>query len=199
MNPFAYPAQPHQRRHGPLGYARYDSYREWLRDEFSFRCVYCLNREQWVIAKGAFAIDHFVPTSIHPGQHTVYDNLLYSCVACNLTRSNQLIPNPLEHLLSSTVKVQANGLMVANTFPAQEIMEVLHLNDPEYVFRRRQMIALLDELEVRRPDLYGVWLGYPHDLPDLARLRPPSGNQRPTGIGQSHFVRHKTGELPLIY
>ena len=59
MSPFVYPAQPHRRRHGPRGYAGYESYRDWLRDEFSFRCVYCLNHEQWVIAKGAFAIDHF--------------------------------------------------------------------------------------------------------------------------------------------
>ena len=34
MNPFAYPALPHQRRHAPRGYASYESYRHWLRDEF---------------------------------------------------------------------------------------------------------------------------------------------------------------------
>ena len=95
MNPFAYPDQPHRRRHGPRGYAGYESYRGWLRDEFSFRCVYCLNREQWVIAKGAFAIDHFVATSINPDLIVDYDNLLYACVACNLTRGNQAIPDPL--------------------------------------------------------------------------------------------------------
>ncbi len=39
MSPFIYPARPHTRRHGPQGYAGYASYRPWLRDEFSFRCV----------------------------------------------------------------------------------------------------------------------------------------------------------------
>lgn len=99
-----------------------------------------------MIAKGAFAIDYFVPTSINPGLRADYGNLLYACVACNLTRGNQTIPNPVEHLLASTVEVQANGQLLARTPPAAQIVEVLHLNDPEYVFRRRQMIALLAEL-----------------------------------------------------
>jgi hypothetical protein len=199
MNPFVYPAQPHQRRHGPRGYAGYESYRQWLRDEFSFRCVYCLNREQWVIAKGAFAIDHFAPTSLTPQRLTEYDNLLYACVACNLTRGNQRIPNPLDHLLASTVEVQADGLMAATTLASQEITEVLHLNDPVYVVRRRNMITLLGELEKRRRDLCDIWLGYPDDLPDLARLRPPAGNQRPQGILESHYARRIRGALPAIY
>ena len=46
-DPFSYPAAAHVRRHGPQGYADYPSYLPWLRDEFSFRCVYCLLREQW--------------------------------------------------------------------------------------------------------------------------------------------------------
>jgi HNH endonuclease len=199
MNPFVYPAQPHQRRHGPLGYANYESYRDWLRDEFSFRCVYCLNREQWVIAKGAFAIDHFVPTSINPARIADYDNLLYACVACNLTRGKQLIPDPLEHLLDSTVELQADGILLARTPRAQEIVEAIHLNDREYVFRRRQMISLFEELEKRRPDLHAIWLGLPDDLPDLSRLRPPGGNERPSGIDQSHFARRTRGELPAGY
>jgi hypothetical protein len=199
MSPFAYPDRPHRRRHGPHGYAGYESYRDWLRDEFSFRCVYCLTREQWVLAKGAFAIDHFVPTSINPGLVTEYDNLLYACVACNLTRGNQAVPDPLQHLLASTAEVRADGRLTAHSPPAQEIMEVLHLNDPEYVFRRGQMIALLGELERRRPDLHAVWLGYPDNLPDLSRLRPPGGNGRPAGIAESHFARRQRSELPVTY
>jgi hypothetical protein len=44
---FQYPRQAHVRRHGPLGYVNYQSYKPWLRDEFEFRCVYCLWRERW--------------------------------------------------------------------------------------------------------------------------------------------------------
>jgi hypothetical protein len=31
MSSFTYPADPHLRRHGPTGYADYESYRPWLR------------------------------------------------------------------------------------------------------------------------------------------------------------------------
>ena len=55
---FRYPAQPLARRHGPCGYADYQSFRPWLRDEFSFRCVYCLIREQWGRVTGEFDLDH---------------------------------------------------------------------------------------------------------------------------------------------
>jgi hypothetical protein len=34
--PFTYPATPEGRRRGPGGYADYESYRPWLRDEFAF-------------------------------------------------------------------------------------------------------------------------------------------------------------------
>jgi hypothetical protein len=38
---FAYPVIPHVRRHGPRGYVDDEHYNPWLRDEFTFRCVYC--------------------------------------------------------------------------------------------------------------------------------------------------------------
>ena len=83
--------------------------------------------------------------------------------------------------------------------PASEIVEVLHLNDPEYVLRRGRMIELFRELERRRPDLCHVWLGFPDDLPNLESLRPPGGDTRPDGIEQSHFRRRERGELPATY
>ncbi|MCU0704218.1 MAG: hypothetical protein MUF18_09615 [Fimbriiglobus sp.] len=75
--PFTYPDRPHGRRHGPVGYADYTSYRPWLRDEFAFRCVYCLRRETWGRVFGEFAVDHFLPVKHRPDLTTVYTNLLY--------------------------------------------------------------------------------------------------------------------------
>src|SRR5262249_17749625 len=34
--PFAYPVAAHRRRHAPAGYADYQNYKPWLRDEFTF-------------------------------------------------------------------------------------------------------------------------------------------------------------------
>lgn len=45
--PFTDPATPHRRTHGPFGYERYQLFNPWLRDEFVFPCVYCLEREVW--------------------------------------------------------------------------------------------------------------------------------------------------------
>src|SRR6202040_42798 len=87
-DPFVYPSGPHQRRHGPRGYADYESYRPWLRDEFAFRCVYCLIRETWGPLKGVYALDHFLPIASRPDLTLEYDNLLYGCVSCNLSKGS---------------------------------------------------------------------------------------------------------------
>jgi hypothetical protein len=58
MTPFDYPAQPHVRRHGPIGYATAESFQPWVRDEFSFRCVYCL-RQDAVGARSEFVRNGF--------------------------------------------------------------------------------------------------------------------------------------------
>src|ERR1035438_5001554 len=94
---FDYPTSAYIRRHGPGGYKDYNSYRDWLRDEFTFRCVYCLHREQWDIRGVTFHIDHFVPSSVHPDGKCEYPNLLYACATCNEAKQDILdIPNPCD-------------------------------------------------------------------------------------------------------
>jgi hypothetical protein len=44
----------------------YESYRPWLRDEFAFRCVYCLTRETWGPLTGVYELDQFVAAAIQP-------------------------------------------------------------------------------------------------------------------------------------
>ena len=62
---FAYPRAVHERRHGPIGYLDYGDYKPWLRDEFQFRCVYCLCRERWFPdGDEAFSVDHVQPQSV---------------------------------------------------------------------------------------------------------------------------------------
>ncbi len=76
--PFQYPSEPHERKHGPYGYANYPEYKPWLRDEFFFRCVYCLEREMWYPNRASsFSVDHIEPRSKNPSRICDYDNLLY--------------------------------------------------------------------------------------------------------------------------
>ena len=121
--PFVYPATPHDRRHGPAGYADYESYRPWLRDEFAFRCVFCLTRETWGPFHAQFAIDHFIPTKALAAQPVLYENLLYSCVTCNSIKGFRAIPDPLVTLLNSCVRVASDGMMAASTAEARRLID----------------------------------------------------------------------------
>ena len=110
MNGFQYPAQPHVRRHGPAGYSDYESYRDWLRDEFLFRCVYCLHREQWPSRGTAFHIDHFIPVASSASGICEYTNLLYACAACNEAKSAILgIPDPCQIAFGDCLRIASDG------------------------------------------------------------------------------------------
>jgi hypothetical protein len=102
VDAFRHPPQPLTRRHGPTGYADYQSYRPWLRDEFTFRCVYCLIREQWGRVTGEFDLDHFLPQASHPDKGADY--LLYACRPCNLRKRDDVLlgyPDDLPDLRAS--------------------------------------------------------------------------------------------------
>jgi hypothetical protein len=199
MNPFRYPTAPHVRRHGTRGYADADSFRPWLRDEFSFRCVYCLYREQWGRLKGAFALDHFLPVSLNPTQACTYAGLLYACTACNLGKAAFVLPDPLQVLLAGTIQVLPDGRIEGTTREARRIIRRLGLDDPVEAEARVMWLGILALAERADPALFRRLMGYPDDLPDLARLRPPGGNSRPDGLTSSAFALRKKGKLPETY
>jgi hypothetical protein len=197
--PFTYPSRPHARRHGPLGYAAASSYRPWLRDEFSFRCVYCLRRETMGQEFGEFAVDHFLPVRFRPDLQTAYTNLLYVCVRCNLWKGDQFVANPLVHLLSDHVAVREDGVLEAQTRQSRQVVRVLGLNDPPLVGYRRMWIDVLSLSANGNSVLYRRILAFPDDLPDLTGLQPPEGNDKPEGVRESFFCRRERGELPDTY
>lgn len=195
--PFLYPDQPHFRRHGPV-YTAYESYRPWLRDEFSFRCVYCLKREQWGIVRGTFDIDHFVPQQIAPGRVTDYDNLVYSCASCNAAKRSLLLPDPAQVLVYPSVVVHPDGRMEGRSPEAKEIIGQLDLDGPAYREYRRLLIDIIALARDYDTSLYEKLLGFPDSLPDLAAKRPRK-NLKPEGVQQSFRARLKRGELPSVY
>lgn len=132
MTAFDYPLTAVLRRHGPQGYADYSSYRPWLRDEFTFRCVYCLKREQWGVATGDFDIDHFEPQTKSPQRAVDYDNLLNSCHTCNLRKGGRNVPDPCTCLTAGQVRVSPDGALDARSDDAKRIILILGLNSEEY-------------------------------------------------------------------
>src|SRR5437764_9736257 len=90
---FAYPGTPHLRRNGPRGYVDDEHYKPWLRDEFSFRCLYCRCREVWFPdGDRSFSVEHILPTSLATAGLTDYDSLVYACCQCNAVRRAILLP-----------------------------------------------------------------------------------------------------------
>lgn len=85
----AYPANSHERRHGPLGYVDYKSYKPWLRDEFTFRCVYCLGAKlgaRMAIVRSAstmFARVHCTPSRV--ATTTIWSTRVVAVIPSNRT------------------------------------------------------------------------------------------------------------------
>lgn len=195
-HPFAYPQTKHTRRHGPFGYGDYESYRDWLRDEFTFRCVYCLFREEWGLKKAAWDIDHYLPQSRHPAGLLDYDNLYYVCRSCNSSKSIHLVPDPGKVAFGKCVKVHDDGTITALNEDGEWLIQVLRLDNPDYTRNRYRLLRT-----VRSASSWAdivLWLGYPNDLPDLSRLKPP-GNTRPAGVSDSYFARRARGDLEEVY
>lgn len=201
-NPFAYPPACHIRKHGPYGYKSYESYRDWLRDEFSFRCVFCLTREQWGLVKGSWDIDHFVPQNHYPQGRLEYENLLYVCHTCNVVKSNQLTPNPCEMSFGNCVRVHQDGTIEALSKDGEVLIETLRLDNEDHRRFRSLIISLLRSLlrshEHSDRQTYIKLMGYPDNLPDLSTLRPP-GNSNPEGIHGSFYARRMRGDLSETY
>lgn len=198
MIPFQYPDTHHVRRHGPAGYANYESYRPWLRDEFTFRCAYCLKRERWGTLRGEYHIDHLMPQAHHPDSVVDYDNLIYSCASCNSAKGDTYIPDPSNCMISGDVEVHDDGRIVPKTPDARKVVRTLGLDDPEYQEYRQLLIGIVAMANNTDSDEYKRLMQYPEALPNLKRLRPKQ-NKRPEGIKKSYYALRERGKLPETY
>lgn len=203
--PFAYPPVPHERKHGPSGYQNYQDYKPWLRDDFTFRCVYCLEREMWYPDRAAsFSVDHVVPQSIDASRVCDYSNLVYACTRCNSARQDAGILDPTATALGGHLQVAEDGAIRALTVEGQDLIDLLHLDRPPAVEVRRyhlQLLALKSACpEDQRVDaLFVQAFRYPDELPDLTALRPPGGNARDKSEKDCYHALRVQGKLAHVY
>ncbi len=197
MSPYKYPSTRHDRKHGPRGYADYAYYKPWLRDEFTFRCVYCLHRERWTHSgDGTFGADHFVPQTVDASLGGEYDNLVYCCSRCNSFKREKVVLDPCVHAFSAHLRVNDDGSIEGLTPEAKEHIMILGLDDTVLVeFRNRLIRTIKTLLDPSDRELLSEWLAYPVDLPNLALLRPPGGNQRPFGTETCAYELRRRGTL----
>jgi len=197
MAAYKYPDVPHARRHGPYGYEDYASYKPWLRDDFAFRCVYCLNREKWsLFGADAFGADHFVAQVADSSLALDYENLVYACARCNSYKQDNMVLNPCQVALADHVRINNDGSIDALTAEGYDYVQILGLDDPVIIDFRRRLLSTLKHLSLSDdPEAQknvAEWLDFPLDLPDLSRLRP-QGNTRPEGIERSYYAMRMRG------
>ena len=65
---------------------------------------------------------------------------------------------------------------------------MLGLDDREYTEFRLMWMEIVDLAAREDPELHRKLMGYPSDLPDLARLHRPAATAEPEGIEQSYFA-----------
>lgn len=204
-NLFAYQNTRHERAHSPRGYDRHEGYKPWLRDEFAFRCVYCLERELWYPDRAAsFSVDHVISQAAAPGLALDYANLVYACTRCNSAKRDHRVLDPTTSAFGDHLRLGQNGVLVAMTAAGRRLITRLCLNEVP-ALRERQKYLRIVAIYLSQPDdariaaLYSDLFGYPHDMPDLRALRPPGGNANPGSEDTCYFARAERGELPATY
>jgi hypothetical protein len=196
---FAYPSEPHHRRHGPGGYKHYGQYRDWLRDDFEFRCVFCLCRETWSMMEASWDIDHCIPRAIDARLALVYGNLLYTCHRCNNTKRAHVFPNPCEVAYAEHLIVGEDGSIAGKTDEGRRIIRLMKLDSPS-ANRARRLYIMIEHTFAGDPLKYRLWMGYPHELPDIESLaKEVPSNARPEGVKESCLARKNRGDLPDVY
>lgn len=202
---FDHPTQPHVRRHGPQGYNPYSGYKQWLRDEFQFRCVYCLERERWYPnGHASFSADHVIPQSEDPSRICDYTNLVYACTRCNSLRRNLGLLDPTAFAFGDHMGLNSDALFVSLTSEGKDVIDTLRLNKNPALRVRRKMLRI-QTLYASAPNnedakaLYFEAFGYPEDLPDLTLAKPPTGNSLPQGVLACYFVQRREEQLPEVY
>jgi HNH endonuclease len=206
--PFHYPESVHERRHSPAGYKNSASFKDWLRDEFTFRCVYCMFRERaYASGDNCFSVDHLIPRSADRGgpSELDYENMVYACCRCNASRGATTILNPIDAVLRKHLDfTEADCTIQGLTEEGNEVIRLLRLNDAKYVQYRRCALSVL-EMKRENPDdpevhkLYVHYFGYPDNLPDLRLLKPPEGNKITGSENTCYYARRERGELHETY
>lgn len=156
---------PLGRVHVPPKRKIYRNYRECLRRDFGYRCVYCGAHEVEVSAGmpyGAFEIDHFRPKSKRQfaGLAATYTNLVWSCRLCNSAKGSEWpllkdekrgrrFLNPVTDDVQQHLTASDNQIL-PKTDNGEYHLDVLDLNSPTHIARRVRRRKKADFLSLLR-------------------------------------------------
>jgi hypothetical protein len=181
VRPYIYPDRVLIRKHAPQ-YEVYSSFRDWARDDFDFRCAYCLHRETFSYFKSCFDLDHQIPQTEDESLACNYENIVYSCHRCNSQKNKWLLTSPFDKSFGSMLSINEDGIVDFTDDEGYAIVEALGLNDPEFVMFRKKIISLAKVFfMLGDKDAESLWFGIPQNVPDLNTLRPKA-NPKEGGI-----------------
>jgi HNH endonuclease len=155
-----------QRRPNPPNYANYRAYKPLLREDFQYRCAYCLLHEgQAQLGEGFqnFQIDHFRPRNSFPELINVYDNLCYACRWCNrakwqtwpteeqLASGYRFVDPCAEDLYKEHARlIPDTGKLQPKTRAGDYTIREIRLNRGVFTDLRRDCTAAQEEIEQTR-------------------------------------------------
>lgn len=187
-SPMEYPSVEHsRRRHEPPQSVRpegdkpsrrdYAQYKDYLRDEFRFTCVYCLRRETWGTGKAFFGVEHYQPKSGGGDERHAYANLVYACNPCNSVKGKKVLSadlHPETNPYARHLRIRTDGTIESLTTTGEILIEKLHLDRPDLNELRRKFYRLLEHHQERESEgdtgslaILIEFFGWPADAPTL--------------------------------
>jgi len=109
------------------------------------------------------------------------------------------IRGPCEIAYGNCLRENEDGTIVALNPEGQMLIQVLRLDNAENTEFRRLILEVISLAREKDVALHSRLMGFPDDLPDLGRRRPPGGNSRPGGVRESCHSRRARKELPKTY
>ena len=160
--------------------------------------MYRLKRETWGQVTAEFDLAHFEPQSLNLRLRLDYLNLVYACRRCNAVKRAGVVANPFRLLRAALVTTLADGSLMSGDSDTQLLIRQLDLNSPQLKSWPVMWMRIVDLAKGRDRRLYFQLVGFPEDLPNLSKRKPPQ-NARQEGLEHCWFARRKRDNLPAWY
>lgn len=127
--------------------------REQLSKDFNHRCGYCDDSSEYACC--SYHIDHFAPSKKFEHLQNDYNNFVYSCPYCNISKSDKWIGNSAEQSIVDGIGfVDPCDLKYNAIFERLDNGKIKPLNDlAEYIYyelklylKRHEILYLIEEI-----------------------------------------------------
>lgn len=136
--------------------------KKYLMDDFHHKCAYCDDHDRFCGGSKHYHVDHFAPKARFSHLEFEYDNLLYACPYCNISKSNKWVGtneqeaivhdcgfvDPCSSDYASHLVRNDNGSIIAVTPLGQYMLVELKL-----YLERHRIIYMLEEIFIKREQL----------------------------------------------